>query len=101
MSAAPVRHFVYDVDGTSAAPLMDFLRRLRDPSSCPCRLCDVTYRRFLRNAEWSRFVEGLPLSARFHLRAGFRRRGAGSRARSDPTPTPQRGGLRGAIDSRA
>ncbi len=67
-------HFVYNVDGTPAALARDFVHRLRDPQSYPCRLCDLTYGRFLKDAEWSRFVAGLPVRARFHLRNAFQRR---------------------------
>jgi hypothetical protein len=65
---------VYNVDATPSALLRDFIHRLADPESYPCRLCDVTYGRFLKKAEWSRFVDGLPTRARFHLRGSFRRR---------------------------
>jgi hypothetical protein len=67
-------HFVYNVDGTPAALARDFVHRIRDPGSYPCRLCDLTYGRFFKDAAWSRFVAGLPVRARFHLRNTFRRR---------------------------
>jgi hypothetical protein len=67
-------HFVYNVDGTPTALLRDFVHRLMAPESYPCRLCDLTYGRFLKKAEWSRFVATLPARARFHLRASFGRR---------------------------
>jgi hypothetical protein len=67
-------HFVYNVDATPSALLRDFIHRLVDPESYPCRLCDVTYGRVLKKAEWSRFVACLPTQARFHLRGSFWRR---------------------------
>jgi hypothetical protein len=70
----PTLHFVYNVDGTPQAVLMDFVHRIADPESYPCSLCDVTYGRFAKKAEWRRFVAGLPVRARFHLRNSFRRR---------------------------
>ena len=73
-SGSVTLHFVYNVDGTPAALVRDFVHRIRDPASYPCRLCDVTYGRFLKKAEWSRFVAGLPIRSRFHLRSTFRRR---------------------------
>jgi hypothetical protein len=77
-------HFVYNVDGTPAALARDFIHRIRDPESYPCRLCDVTYGRFLKKAEWSRFVAGLSIRSRFHMRNGFRRRHP--RHASEPLP---------------
>jgi hypothetical protein len=74
LGRAPTVHFVYNVDGTPRALAHDFVLRLTDPGSYPCRLCDVTYGRFFKKAEWSAFVAGLPIDARFHLRNGFRRR---------------------------
>src|SRR2546427_11672442 len=61
-------HFVYNVDATPSALLRDFVHRLVAPESYPCRLCDLTYGRFLKKAQWSRFVADLPIRARFHLR---------------------------------
>jgi hypothetical protein len=74
LPAEPVLHFVYNVDGTPAALLLDFVHRLREPETYPCRLCDVTYGRLLKKGEWRRFVDALPVRSRFHLRAGFQRR---------------------------
>ena len=74
MSTKATLHFVYNVDATPSALLRDFIQRLADPASYPCRLCDVTYGRFLKKAEWSRFVATLPTRARFHMRGSFRRR---------------------------
>jgi len=73
MTSRPTLHFVYNVDATPVALLVDFVHRLLDPETYPCRLCDLTYDRFIKKASWSRFVSGLPVDARFHLRAGFRR----------------------------
>ena len=67
-------HFVYNVDATPSALLRDFVHRLVAPESYPCRLCDLTYGRFLKKAQWSRFVADLPTRARFHLRGAFGRR---------------------------
>jgi len=74
MSTKATLHFVYNVDATPSALLRDFIHRLADPASYPCRLCDVTYGRFVKKAEWSRFVASLPTRARFHLRGSFQRR---------------------------
>lgn len=73
MTTRPTLHFVYNVDATPVALLLDFIHRLLDPETYPCRLCDLTYGRFVKKASWSRFVSGLPVDARFQLRAGFRR----------------------------
>jgi hypothetical protein len=73
MTQKPKLHFVYNVDATPVALLLDFVHRIIDPATYPCRLCDLTYGRFIKKASWSRFVAELPVEARFHLRAGFRR----------------------------
>jgi hypothetical protein len=69
----PKLHFVYNVDATPVALVLDFVHRLLDPETYPCRLCDLTYGRFVKKLSWSRFVATLPIDARFHLRGGFRR----------------------------
>lgn len=74
MSTRPTLHFVYNVDATPTALLRDFVHRLIAPESYPCRLCDLTYGRFLKKAAWNRFVASLPVRSRFHLRGGFQRR---------------------------
>jgi hypothetical protein len=74
MKPAATLHFVYNVDAAPGALLRDFVHRIVDPATYPCRLCDLTYGRFLKKAEWSRFVAALPTRARFHLRGGFRAR---------------------------
>lgn len=67
----PRLHFVYNVEATPLALISDFVHRLRSPETYPCRLCDVTYGRFLKKAEWSEYLETLPLPSKFHLRSGF------------------------------
>lgn len=84
MADRPILHFVYNVDGTAAAILEDFVHRIREPETYPCRLCDVTYGRFFKKAEWSRFVAGLPIRARFHLRNVFARRHPGQASEALP-----------------
>lgn len=74
MNDRPTLHFVYNVDATPVALFLDFVHRLLDPATYPCRLCDLTYGRFVKKASWSRFVARLHVDAQFHLRAGFRRR---------------------------
>ena len=73
MTIKPTLHFVYNVDATPVALVLDFVHRLVEPETYPCRLCDLTYGRFVKKLSWSRFVATLPVDARFHLRAGFRR----------------------------
>jgi hypothetical protein len=67
-------HFVYNVDGTPKAMVLDFLHRMNYPDNYPCRLCDITYGRFMKKAEWSRFVSRLGIRSRFHVRNTFIRR---------------------------
>jgi len=74
MSPIATLHFVYNVDATLGALLRDFVHRIRDPETYPCRLCDLTYGRFIKKASYRRFVAGLPVRARFHLRGSFRQR---------------------------
>jgi hypothetical protein len=65
--------FVYNVDQTLFALVSDFMHRLTSPETYPCRLCDLTYDRFTMKREWKRFVEALPVHARFVLRDRFRK----------------------------
>ncbi len=67
-------HFVYNVDATPLALAKDFVHRLIAPETYPCKLCDVTYGRFIKKAEWRAFVRTLPIPSEFHLRGAFRRR---------------------------
>ena len=66
--------FVYNVDLTLFALVSDFVRRLRDPETYPCRLCDLTYDRFTMKRAWKQFIETLPGGVRFELRDRFQRR---------------------------
>jgi hypothetical protein len=66
-------HFVYNVDATATSLMMDFIHRIVDPETYPCRLCDLTYGRFIKKKSWRDFVAGLPVESVFHLRGGFRR----------------------------
>src|SRR5258705_13869811 len=84
MKPTATLHFVYNVDAAPGALLRDFIHRIVDPATYPCRLCDLTYGRFLKRAEWSRFVAALPTRARFHLRGGFRARFPGHADESVP-----------------
>jgi len=66
-------HFVYNVDGTPLSALVDFIHRIRDRSSYPCRLFDVTYGPFVKKPEWARWVSGLPAESIFYTRRSFYR----------------------------
>ncbi|MBW2696382.1 MAG: hypothetical protein JRE70_07900 [Deltaproteobacteria bacterium] len=66
-------HFVYNVDGTPASLVVDFFHRLRDPDTYPCRLCSITYGRFIKKPEWARWVASLPVESQFYTRRGFGR----------------------------
>src|SRR5262245_41510359 len=70
MTSRPKLHFVYNVDATPIALVLDFVHRLLEPETYPCRLCDLTYGRFVKKVSWSRFVATLPVDSRFHLRGG-------------------------------
>lgn len=61
-------HFVYNADGTPSAILRDFIHRLRSPETYPCRLCDLTYGRFIKRGDWQRFTDSLGIACSFHLR---------------------------------
>ena len=63
--------FVYNVDGTPAALLGDFIQRITSPETYPCNLCDLTYGRFIKKSEWTKFVATLPIPSRFLLRNIF------------------------------
>jgi len=66
--------FVYNVDLTLFALVSDFVHRLRDPETYPCRLCDLTYHPFTMKHEWKQFLETLPVGVRFELRDRFHRK---------------------------
>ncbi len=65
--------FVYNVEATPVALVKDFVHRLVDPETYPCRLCDITYGRFVKKPGWQLFVWSLPVASAFHTRDGFRK----------------------------
>jgi hypothetical protein len=67
-------HFVYNVDATPQALIKDFIHRLWDPDTYPCRLCDVTYGRFVKKPGWQLFLKTLPLRSAFYTRDHFIRK---------------------------
>jgi hypothetical protein len=67
-------HFVYNVEGTPKALLKDFMHRLRDPESYPCKLCDLTYGRFVKKPRWQFFIWSLPVKSVFYTRDRFVRK---------------------------
>ena len=67
-------HFVYNVELTPRALLQDFLHRLRDPETYPCRLCDITYGRFVKKPGWIAFLMTLPVSTTFYTKDEFARK---------------------------
>jgi hypothetical protein len=67
-------HFVYNVDATPQGLVRDFVHRLVDPATYPCRLCDITYGRFVKKPGWRRFLRSLPVRSVFHTRGGFTRK---------------------------
>lgn len=66
-------HFVYNVDATPQALVKDFVHRLTDPDTYPCRLCDITYGRFVKKPGWQMFLWSLPVTSSFHTRDRFLR----------------------------
>ena len=64
-------HFVYNVEATPLALVTDFVHRIVDPATYPCRLCDLTYGRFVKNIGWQLFVWSLPVRSIFYTRDGF------------------------------
>jgi hypothetical protein len=67
-------HFVYNVELTLSALVADFIHRLRDPATYPCRLCDLTYGRFVKKPGWIAFVRKLPVDTRFYTKDEFARK---------------------------
>jgi len=67
-------HFVYNVDATPRALVRDFLHRMTDPATYPCRLCDLTYGRFVKKAGWQSFIWSLPVKSSFYTRDVFFRK---------------------------
>lgn len=66
-------HFVYNVDATPQALVKDFVHRITDPDTYPCRLCDLTYGRFVKKPGWQLFLWSLPVKTVFHARDRFLR----------------------------
>lgn len=66
-------HFVYNVDATPRALHADFVHRLLDPATYPCRLCDLTYGRLVKKRSWQAFLRTLPVRSRFYTRDRFAR----------------------------
>ena len=67
-------HFVYNVEATPKALVKDFVHRLVDPATYPCRLCDLTYGRFVKKPGWQLFLWSLPVKARFYPKDRFIRK---------------------------
>lgn len=71
-------HFVYNVELTPSALVADFIHRLRDPATYPCRLCDLTYRRFVKKPSWIAFTRKLPVDSLFYTKGEFARKHPGA-----------------------
>jgi len=70
----PTLHFVYNVEATPRALVKDFVHRLTDPETYPCRLCDITYGRFVKKPGWQWFLWSLPVRSWFYTKDGFLKR---------------------------
>jgi hypothetical protein len=66
-------HFVYNVELRPSALVADFIHRLRDPATYPCRLCDLTYGRFLKKPTWMAFTRKLEVDTLFYTKDEFAR----------------------------
>lgn len=66
-------HFVYNVDATATALMKDFVHRIVDPETYPCKLCDITYGRFVKKPNWQAFLWSLPVKSTFYTRDNFRK----------------------------
>ena len=64
-------HFVYNVELSAQALVRDFVHRLVDPETYPCKLCDLTYGRFVKKPGWQLFVWSLPVASVFHTKDAF------------------------------
>ena len=82
--AVKALHFVYNVDATPQGLVRDFVHRLVDPATYPCRLCDITYGRFVKKPGWQRFLRSLPVRSVFYTRGGFTRKFPQSKHREFP-----------------
>lgn len=77
-------HFVYNVDATAPALVKDFVHRLVEPETYPCRLCDLTYGRFVKKPGWQLFLWSLPVKSSFYTRDAFFREHLSQRHRELP-----------------
>jgi len=69
-----VLHFVYNVDAKPTELIKDFVHRQVQPETYPCKICDVTYGKFLKRKDWDRYVKSLPLTSKFHTKSPFRKK---------------------------
>jgi hypothetical protein len=67
-------HFVYNVELTPSALVADFIHRLRDPETYPCRLCDLTYGRFIKKPAWIAFLRRFDVDTLFYTKDEFARK---------------------------
>jgi len=77
-------HFVYNVDATPQALVEDFVHRWVAPETYPCKLCDLTYGRFVKKPGWQRFLWSLPVRSAFYTRVRFLRKFAGLEGQDFP-----------------
>jgi hypothetical protein len=77
-------HFIYNVDATPVALVKDFVHRLVDPETYPCKLCDITYGRFVKKPSWQLFLWSLPVQSAFYTKTGFIKKFPRSRHREFP-----------------
>ncbi|MDZ4784775.1 MAG: hypothetical protein SGJ02_01735 [bacterium] len=57
--------FVYNADSSTFAKLTDAVHKVVSPQTYSCNLCALTYGAFSMRDEWKKFIENLPLKAKF------------------------------------
>lgn len=60
--------FVYNASPGLGHALLDSVHKVVSPGTYPCRLCGLTYGLTSMRPEWKRFLQTLPLPARFLYR---------------------------------
>ena len=64
-------HFVYNVEAHPVDLVKDFVHRIVDHESYSCRLCDLTYGRFVKKPGWQLFLWSLPVKSSFYTKDVF------------------------------
>ena len=63
--------FVYNADSGLSNALIDYGKKITQPSKYDCQLCMVTYGPFGKKSDWKKFINNLNASVKFLHRDEF------------------------------